>query len=181
MSRCAGCNKLILFGGIKAQSGTFCTEECRAAATVSATLEGVSEEEFEARVMAAHLSPCPRCRRPGPINVHFACAMFSLVVVTHFAREPFVSCTRCARILQLKAFCSTFCLGWWGIPIGLVGTPFVLLANLWFIAFPPRYPRDEFCAMVAQRFAGEVSSRNRPQPPSGKPRFAPRRTLRPPS
>ncbi|MBI2922454.1 MAG: hypothetical protein HYY18_15485 [Planctomycetes bacterium] len=106
--------------------------------------------------------------------------MFSLVVVTHFAREPFVSCTRCARLLQLKAFLSTFCLGWWGIPVGLGGTPFVLLANLWSIAFPARHPRDEFYAMVAQRMAMEISGSKGPQPPPGKPKFAARRPLRPP-
>lgn len=187
MARCAGCGKLILMGGVNTTHGRYCTEDCAEESRIATALEGVDPDQIKARVMAEHLRACPRCGRDGPVNVHRAVMIASFFIFTKFGEEKVVSCTRCARRLQLKAFFGTLLMGWWGIPIGLAGTPLFLLWNLVLIAFPPRrgHPRPEFVGLILRKLASEAQysklAEKHAEGGVAKPKFAARRPLTPPN
>jgi hypothetical protein len=57
--------------------------------------------------------------------------VWSFILLTSWKSQPQISCKSCAVKSQALGFVSSFFLGWWGIPWGIVMTPVQMVRNLW--------------------------------------------------
>lgn len=137
------------------RSIVFCSKECRAERNELSVLESLPNAFIEEKVAEAHLEPCPKCQRPGPIDIHTTHRVYSFFVLTSFGERSEIACARCGRLNRLKdsAFC--FLCGWWGFPLGFFGTPVLIARNLWNIGAPVRAnrPSVEFRRWAVERLA----------------------------
>jgi hypothetical protein len=115
MPRCATCDEITLWGGVKAGPERYCNSHY---ANILAAYD-IPDDILDAATADLHAGPCPCCGRIGsPVDVHRACSIYSVILITRGRKTRRVSCHRCARKQQtLFAFgCATF--GWWGLPHG---------------------------------------------------------------
>ena len=61
----------------------------------------------------------------------------SAVVLTSWRAMPRISCRSCATKAQIGGALTSFTLGWWGFPWGLVMTPVQVVRNLMGLAQSP--------------------------------------------
>ena len=93
-------------------------------------LNQVDPDELDRYVWAIHQGECPKCHGPGPVDVHSSHWVWSAIVLTSWKTTNSVCCRRCAKKEQGVALLSSFLLGWWGVPMGLVMTPVQVGTNL---------------------------------------------------
>jgi len=84
-----------------------------------------------------HASDCPVCGGPGPIDIHYAYRVMSLILITQFQTIPRISCQSCGTKAVLWNGLVTALVGWWGVPFGLIMTPIYLIRNLIALVAPP--------------------------------------------
>ena len=70
MARCASCGETILFGGVTQGNLRFCNAACQSKGQVLAAAAVVPEQAAHANARELHQSNCPKCKGPGPIDVH---------------------------------------------------------------------------------------------------------------
>jgi hypothetical protein len=97
----------------------------------------VPAEAVSKRVTTIHQGACPQCQGSGPVDIHTAHSIWSALVVTSWKSQPQMSCTPCGRKAKVKATASSFFLGWWGFPWGILGTPVQITKNLYGLARSP--------------------------------------------
>jgi hypothetical protein len=73
---------------------------------------------------------CPKCKGPGPVDVHKVHEVWSALVMTRWTTKSQVSCRSCARKRQLGGAAFSFVFGWWGFPWGLILTPVQVTRNI---------------------------------------------------
>ncbi len=134
MRACNTCGTTVLFGGVKTDGFTFCSKRCAGNSPKLAAMRAVPHERVEASVQQIFNGPCPICAGPGPIDIRPAYKILSVVVVTISGHTRTICCAKCGRTQQLKSIAYCTLLGWWGIPVGLIGTPWLIGANLLEIA-----------------------------------------------
>lgn len=122
------------------------------------------------RVKAVHQGPCPVCARitTEGIDVHTSHSVFSALVVTQWKSTPRLSCAPCGKKAKMTAALSSFFLGWWGIPWGIILTPVQVGRNVVGLASkPPAAPSPDLERVVrldiAKQFQ-EFQARNQPPP-----------------
>jgi hypothetical protein len=89
-----------------------------------------TEDYIREQVRAIHRGRCPRCSGHGPVDVHTSHWVWSAVFFTRWGSCSHICCRKCGRIEQVKAGLSSFVLGWWGFPWGLLMTPIQIIQNL---------------------------------------------------
>lgn len=137
MASCATCGSLILFGGVRDGDLRFCKDECHAQGFLIAVARDVPEGALLQSVSRLRNGPCPQCQGPGPVDVHTAHKVFSVLVMTSWKSEPRVCCRSCGRKAQGFAMLYSLIAGWWGFPWGLVMTPVQVVRNLIALAHDP--------------------------------------------
>ena len=70
MARCAACGETILFGGVTQGDLRYCNTICQNKGRVIAAAAQVPESEAKSLAHQIHQGPCPRCKGPGPVDVH---------------------------------------------------------------------------------------------------------------
>jgi hypothetical protein len=91
----------------------------------------ITDEKVLAEAIALRNGACPRCRHHrGIVEVRSAHWIWSAIVFTRFETKKHLCCRTCGKRENLKALGFSLLLGWWGIPFGLLGTPYMVLANL---------------------------------------------------
>jgi hypothetical protein len=70
MATCASCGETIILGGVKIGDRRFCNATCQGKARTTAAVSPVPEEALEELARQIHSGPCPRCKGPGPVDVH---------------------------------------------------------------------------------------------------------------
>jgi hypothetical protein len=130
MARCAYCSITILFGGVEEGGERYCNERCRQSQLLLRAAERVSATVVHKKLQELHQRSCPKCKGPGPCDLHFSFRVASALLATEWNNAPQVCCRRCARRSQLAAALSSFCLGWWGVPWGIILTPIQVYRNL---------------------------------------------------
>jgi len=134
MGSCDNCGTLIIFGGKRVGSLHFCSEKCLQASAVRLESQELAQqvpaELIQQQVWAIHQGDCPKCGRPGPVDVHFSYSVWSVFCVSGWNINPQVSCRRCAVKSQCSDTLFSLLFGWWGFPFGLVLTPIQVLRNL---------------------------------------------------
>lgn len=130
MARCTNCDSLIIMGGTKVGSLTFCGAKCAALAPLYAGAEALGEVEVEREVQRLRQAPCPVCQGPGPVDIYTSYRVYSVLVMTSWRNLPRVSCRGCARKAQAMDAGISLVAGWWGIPWGFIMTPIQLGRNV---------------------------------------------------
>ena len=129
MARCAYCDTMIVFGGVRESQGRYCNNDCRNAGHILAVSARVPDDVVRQHVWAIHRGPCPKCGGAGPIDVHLSYWVWSAMLFTRWGSTPTVSCRSCARKRQLANIAFSLFFGWWGFPWGLAVTPVQIFRN----------------------------------------------------
>jgi hypothetical protein len=168
MASCSYCNSTIIFGGLRDGDLRFCNARCQEGGALLRVAAAVPPDIVANRVTEVHQGSCPRCQRPGPVDVHTSHSIWSALVLTSWKSTPQVSCTPCGRKAKIKASLGSVLLGWWGIPWGLLGTPVQVGKNIWGLARPPSpfLPSAQLEKIIRLNLAAELS---RPAAGAGAP------------
>jgi len=130
MATCEVCGTRILFGAVKHGEHRYCSAKCVKEAAWIFASKSVPDAEVEREVRAIHQGTCPKCKGPGPIDVHTSHRVYSALVITSWSSHPVIACRSCGRKEQFKHAIYSFVLGWWGFPFGLVVTPVQVIRNV---------------------------------------------------
>ncbi len=159
MGKCASCGQTI-FGGVKDGERRFCNARCRNNGRIVAVAAVVPDDVVEALGTQMHSGPCPKCKGPGPVDVHFSYRVWSAFIVTRRISSSQISCRRCGLKTQTGNLIFSTLFGWWGLPWGLVFTPVQVCRNIAAMVSPPdpaapsaelmRRARIELAARVQQ-------------------------------
>jgi hypothetical protein len=94
------------------------------------TRELTDSELIELKSKVSRLT-CPECGQKNPPLIGTLIReVKSFIVLTFYKKTPIISCKDCADKRRKKAIISTALLGWWGIPVGLIRTPIVIITSL---------------------------------------------------
>jgi hypothetical protein len=141
MARCAACGETILFGGAKQGELRFCNSIClnkgQALAAAQASAAAVPEHVAQALARELHQSNCPKCKGPGPVDVHTSYWVWSALAMTRWGTQQQLKCRSCAVKSQVGNLFFSGVLGWWGLPWGLLLTPVQVGRNFIAIFTPP--------------------------------------------
>ena len=129
MANCAYCGSTIIMGGVRAGSAVFCNRKCHQNAHVLSLSQQVPEDLFQKHLDQVWRGACPKCQGPGPVDVHKVHEVWSAAVLTRWTSKQQVSCRSCGVKRQLGGAGFSLLLGWWGIPWGLILTPFQITRN----------------------------------------------------
>ena len=124
---CPTCSKTILFGGIKEGDKKYCSKTCHEEGEITRTAETFSEEIVEEFSREIYNGNCPRCDGVGPIDIHKSYTVYSFVISTNYQTNENLLCKQCATKKQATDLISSFLLGWWGLPFGLIVTPIIAM------------------------------------------------------
>ena len=130
MARCSACGTTILFGGKRVGDFRFCSDKCLARGrylTFAARVPDAMVDDLARRTV---MGACPKCKGPGPIDVHNAYSVWSAVYLTSWKTQPHIACKTCGRRAQVQALFFSFFFGWWGIPFGFILTPVQIARNI---------------------------------------------------
>jgi hypothetical protein len=130
MNWCDSCETLILFGGHRRAGGHYCGERCLRKGFLTflaARLPNDAVRRRTARIMAAG---CPKCGRPGAVEVHTAYRVWSAVYFTSRSHQAQLCCQRCGIKSQVWGLLFSSLFGWWGFPWGLLWTPVQIVRNI---------------------------------------------------
>ncbi|WP_165249761.1 hypothetical protein [Paludisphaera soli] len=130
MQACDQCGSRILFGGVNQGLRRFCGEACAHQAYWAPRVRAIPAAVIEERLRRTHEGQCPKCQGPGPVDVHFSCWVYSAMFFTRFGSRAEVCCRSCGRSNQLRDGLFSMAFGWWGLPMGLLGTPIVLFRDM---------------------------------------------------
>lgn len=159
MDRCDHCEKAILFGGVRANGVRYCNEECYTNSLLQSVADSVTPEMIEARALEIHQGDCPRCYGPGPVDVHTAHSIWSVVYLTSWKSTPHVVCRSCGFGHQFRGLMFSSLFGWWGL-WGLIITPIQVFKNAHALAVgpDPTLPSDELKGLAHTMLAAELAS-----------------------
>jgi hypothetical protein len=130
MATCDACGSTILFGGKRDANGRFCNAKCQARGGLLAVARQVPDATVREQVWKTHQGMCPKCKGPGPVDVHVSHKIWSAVFLTKWTSTPQISCRSCGRKSQWGGLAFSTVLGWWGFPWGLIITPIQIGRNL---------------------------------------------------
>ncbi|QDT69882.1 hypothetical protein MalM25_28250 [Planctomycetes bacterium MalM25] len=141
-------------------SVVFCTKECREERKASPQLEALPPAFVNEKVEARHRGVCPCCGGEGPLDAHKSYRVSSYVFWTTFETRQTIGCLACGRRRKLRDAARCFVQGWWGIPVGMLATPAMILVNLAAMAGGTRtgQPTVSFRRWVAQELAMQLDA-----------------------
>ena len=142
MAYCDHCGTRVLFGGKRDRGHRFCSARCHEKGRPLLDAFERVGPLVPAALKERHQGRCPACAGAGPVDVHSAHYVYSLVLYTSWTDTERVSCRPCGRRAQSSAVLKCLLLGWWGIPFGLLMTPIQIARNLHGLFSPPdpRHP-----------------------------------------
>lgn len=121
MTRCACCQRIILFGGVYDGADRYCSKPCRSGAP-SEMLEAirlVPDELVLNAATEAMLRPCQRCGAEDAVcNLYRFHWVWSFVWITRSGHRDLMTCPWCRRKQAAVDLIGTTLGGWWALPIG---------------------------------------------------------------
>lgn len=166
MGSCNYCNSFILFGGKRDGGAVYCNDRCLQAGRLIAFSSQLDQNMVRVRVNDVHQGSCPKCQGPGPVDVHKAHKVWSLLVLTSWSTNPAMSCKSCGVKRQLGASAFSLVAGWWGFPWGIVLTPTQIVRNIVeMVGGPdPQRPSPLLERAVRIHLAADAAQRRVPPP-----------------
>jgi hypothetical protein len=141
MDKCSYCGSTIIMGGFRAGNQRYCNNNCRQNAYVLSVTKEIPPDVLNQKVENVWRGPCPKCRQPGPTDVHKVYRVWSALLLTRWTTKAQVSCRSCATKQQLVGAAFSLFFGWWGFPWGLILTPVQITRNLLAINRGPDHSR----------------------------------------
>jgi hypothetical protein len=153
---------MIIFGGVKDGAQRFCGRMCKNKVSFKAAAAQLPEAFVLEKSAELHDGPCPKCKGPGPVDVHKSYTVWSAVVLTRWSDKTEVCCRPCGRQAKLRAATFSGLVGWWGFPWGFVITPAQLLRNVVgiFTSNDPSRPSDELVEIVRKSLSAQLIQEN---------------------
>jgi hypothetical protein len=102
--------------------------------------------------------PCSECGARANIDIHKAHKVHSALVWTSWKSLSHVCCQSCGRKHQMKAIAYSGFLGWWGVPFGLIITPYQLVRNIAGMLRRADRPSPDFVRAVRVHLAERVAT-----------------------
>ncbi len=130
MKKCEACGTTIVFGPVRDGEHVYCRSECRDEGQFSRQTENIPDDIAATMAMEINTGDCPECGGPGPVDVQYSYAVWSIFIITSWETNPEVSCVSCGRKGKFGAILFSLLLGWWGFPAGIIVTPIQVLRNL---------------------------------------------------
>jgi len=130
MAKCYSCGSTIIMGGVRDGEFRFCNDKCHYNGYLQSIADQIPENVLEQEVLRVHAGQCPVCQGPGPVEVHTAHKVYSVILMTSWESQPFVCCKSCGVKKQGLGAAFSFFAGWWGLPWGLVMTPVQVVRNI---------------------------------------------------
>lgn len=158
MANCSYCNSFILFGGARDETGVYCNGDCQGAGNLLAMSQQIPLEDVASLVASVYAGQCPRCGGAGPVDVHKAHKVWSILIMTSWSSSPAMSCKRCATKRQLGATVLSGVVGWWGLPWGLIMTPVQIIRNFTEMAGGPQKGKPSHLLERAVRIQAVASA-----------------------
>ena len=161
MASCSYCDSTILFGGKTDQTGRYCSLKCQQMGNLLSLSSRISPEELDRLTQKYHLSNCPKCGGPGPVDVHKSHQVWSIMVMTSYSTKPQLSCKFCATKKQLTAILFSGVCGWWGVPWGVLMTPIQIGRNITEMISGPETRRSLTAPAKARPASGSGATRQK--------------------
>jgi hypothetical protein len=130
MATCACCGSTVFFGKTVG-ADKYCDDACVTTGPILSVAKTLPEHLVKAEANRIFKLACPKCNGAGPTDVHHSHTIWSAILLTSWNSKVQYSCKLCGVKVQLLATLQSFLLGWWGIPWGILGTPFTLVRNLY--------------------------------------------------
>lgn len=131
MTHCYYCKSTIFIGGKKQGNLRFCGNSCFLKGQYLLLTAQLPNKVVNDKINAVHQGACPKCNKKGsPIDIHTSYKIWSFIVFSHWKNEPQICCRSCGVKSQLSGTLSSFLLGWWSFPVGIVLTPVQIVRNL---------------------------------------------------
>ncbi len=167
MATCASCGTTILFGGKKIGDKRFCDAKCVARGQALIAADQIPANDVAEFARRVKMGPCPKCQGPGPVDVHNAYSVYSVIVMTSWRTVPHVACDSCGSKAQFKALMTSVVAGWWGFPWGLLMTPIQIGRNIAAMRKDrsPVEPSEELLRVARLTLAARMFRASQPPPP----------------
>jgi hypothetical protein len=130
MAKCNSCGSTIIMGGVSDGEFRFCNDKCHYNGYLQSVADQIPENVLEQEALRVHAGCCPVCQGSGPVDVHVAHKVYSVLLMTSWESQPFVCCKSCGVKKQGLGAAFSFFAGWWGFPWGLVMTPVQVIRNI---------------------------------------------------
>jgi endogenous inhibitor of DNA gyrase (YacG/DUF329 family) len=163
MARCAACNTSILWGGIEDAGLKFCAQKCHQQGFLAIVAGELPAEEVARHADELRGGPCPRCGRQEPVDLQTAHYIWSAIYVTSWSSKPELSCRSCGNWRRVRAALTCGLFGWWGFPMGLLGTPVQIGRNFFglFRSSQPGEPTPELLNLVRFNLASSIVNQSK--------------------
>jgi hypothetical protein len=130
MAKCAYCGSTIVMGGLTQGAERFCNANCRNNAFILNLSQSVPPDLLQQKLEEVWRGKCPKCGGYGPVDVHKAHQVWSLLVLTQWKSRQFICCRSCGTKQQILGLLFSGVAGWWGFPWGLILTPVQITRNI---------------------------------------------------
>jgi hypothetical protein len=172
MAKCAQCGSTIIMGGVTHGSERFCNVKCQNNAFILKQAQSVAPEVLQQKVEEVWRGKCPKCGGYGPVDVHKAHQVWSMLVLTRWTSRQHICCRSCGTKQQLGGLLVSGVAGWWGFPWGLILTPVQITRNVIGMCKSPdrASPSPELRRAVQVHIGAQIyaasQKKNPPAPPS---------------
>ncbi len=129
MAKCDFCGTTILFGGKKEGAYRFCGDKCLAKGYAVQVGNQIPPDIVDEHTRALHGGDCPKCSRPGPVDIQTSHTVWSALLLTSWKSHPEICCRSCGVKKKLGGLFFSLFFGWWGFPWGIIITPVQVLRN----------------------------------------------------
>src|SRR5579859_1027288 len=167
MAKCGFCGSSIIMGGVRSGTERYCNNRCATNGQVLKMAQQLPPELVDRQVEEVFRGNCPKCRGPGPVDVHKVHKVWSAFVLTRWTTNAQVSCRACATKSQTGGAFFSALLGWWGFPWGLVLTPVQIgrnIAGMW-SGRDSSKPSEDLRRLVMANLGAQAIQRNRQKTP----------------
>jgi hypothetical protein len=163
MAKCDYCGSTILFGGKRDGTLRFCNDNCHQKGSLLVLANKIPSDVVQQLLNEVHTGTCPKCGGPEPVDVHTSHNVMSFLIVTRWGSKPQISCRSCGFKSQLNGALTSFVLGWWGLPWGIIITPIQIIRNVvgMFGRPDPAQPSLQLQTLLKMNFAAQIIERNK--------------------
>jgi hypothetical protein len=130
MAACNACGTTILFGGATVGEARYCNARCAQRGQLLSISQRIAPDVVTDAVSRVFHGACPKCKGPGPVDVHTSYRVYSMLFLTRWQSLPLIACRSCGVKAQLGDALFSLVLGWWGFPWGLIMTPVQVTRNV---------------------------------------------------
>jgi hypothetical protein len=141
----------------------FCTHQCRERGRILEVLDQFPPMVVDEEIVKMRSGPCKECGGLAPVDIYKSHQVYSALLWTSWKSIPHFCCQECGRKHQIKGMLYSLFLGWWGVPFGLIITPFQIIRNVIEMTRNSAQPSADFIRIarinLAQRVMASAGAR----------------------